>query len=179
MNANLLRPVLWVFMVLAGAGLVASAAVHVAVWLGAGIPEPFLLLHLGVFIVWLPTVLVSTHLTREFKQKDLWKAALRGAPRWMRRTQKALIALAGLNFVLFFLQHPPGRSESGPGPEDARVFSAFWMVFYGTAFAILYSALHVNEGDDGRQCRNGHRVSPIASFCEECGAPVAERRLVR
>src|SRR6266581_5144804 len=40
-------------------------------------PEPPLLF-IGIFVVWLPTVLLLNTLTRDFKQKDLWKAALRG-----------------------------------------------------------------------------------------------------
>src|SRR5881392_2188035 len=37
-------------------------------------PEPPLLF-IGIFVVWLPTVLLLNTLTRDFKQKDLWKAA--------------------------------------------------------------------------------------------------------
>jgi hypothetical protein len=40
----------------------------------------------GVFVVFLPTIFVMNRLTRDFKQKDLWRAALRGCPRWMYRT---------------------------------------------------------------------------------------------
>jgi hypothetical protein len=40
----------------------------------------------GVFAVFLPTIFVMNRLTRDFKQKDLWRAALRGCPRWMYRT---------------------------------------------------------------------------------------------
>jgi hypothetical protein len=33
----------------------------------------------GLFVVWFPTVLLMNHLTANFKQKDMWKAALRGS----------------------------------------------------------------------------------------------------
>src|SRR5437870_7027920 len=46
------------------------------------------LLFIGIFVVWLPTVLLLNTLTRDFKQKDLWKAALRGCPRSEEHTSE-------------------------------------------------------------------------------------------
>jgi hypothetical protein len=68
-------------------GFAAILLVHVASLLG--ITDPFGrsigILGPGVFVVLLPTILVMTRLTRDFKQKDIWRAALRGCPRWMYR----------------------------------------------------------------------------------------------
>jgi hypothetical protein len=44
-------------------------------------------------------------------------------------------------------------------------------VFYLIPLAVMYSATHVERFDESRRCLNGHRVSPLAKFCEECGGP--------
>jgi hypothetical membrane protein len=41
-------------------------------------------LFIGIFVVWFPTVILANRLTKDFKQRDFWKAALRGCPAWMR-----------------------------------------------------------------------------------------------
>jgi hypothetical protein len=48
------------------------------------------------------------------------------------------------------------------------------MPFYSMAFAIMYSAIHVEQRDAQRRCLEGHPVSPAAQYCEQCGKPVAE-----
>jgi len=82
-----MNTILYVLVSIAGTGLVLSVIVHAASL--AGIPTPLgeksWILHIGIFVVWFPAVLVRQPLTREFKQKDLWRAALRGCPAWMRR----------------------------------------------------------------------------------------------
>jgi len=35
----------------------------------------------------------------------------------------------------------------------------------------MYSVTQVDKFDAGRHCLNCHRISPLAKFCEECGAP--------
>jgi len=107
-------------------------------------PEPPLLF-IGIFVVWLPTVLLLNTLTRDFKQKDLWKAA-----------QTFIPLIAGRN--------------PGDGPEG---FGLFPIAFYAVSFCVMYSLIHVDERDASRRCLNGHAISPLAKFCEECGAPVA------
>jgi hypothetical protein len=90
-------------MVVAAIGLVASATVHVAALFG--VPSPFgegtWILHFGIFVVGLPAVRVLQPLAREFEQNDLWRAALRGCPEWMRRMTSAIFGYAVLNFFVF------------------------------------------------------------------------------
>jgi len=59
------------FLVLAVTGFVAVLIVHVAALLGLIYPFEVLLKFLfpGLVVVWLPTVLVMTHFTRDVKQK--------------------------------------------------------------------------------------------------------------
>lgn len=70
------------FLALAIVGSVATLAIHVASLFGFTYPFEHFLKFLGpaVFIVFLPTIFVMNQLTREFKQKDIWRAALRGCP---------------------------------------------------------------------------------------------------
>ena len=49
----------------------------------------------------------------------------------------------------------------------------FPSTFYAISFCVMYSLLHVKEYDASRRCMNGHVISPLAKFCEECGAPAA------
>jgi len=120
----------------------------------------------GVFVVWFPTVILMNRLTRDFKQKDLWKAALRGCPAWMRT---ALWVLIGGVFAGFFLQALARRSPAGSSP----MFVLFPVTFYAVSFCMMYSLINVDEFDSSRHCLNGHVIPPLAKFCEECGAPAA------
>jgi hypothetical protein len=56
--------------------------------------------------------------------------------------------------------------------NTARVGSAVQLGFCVIIAAVLYSATKVEMVDKNRHCANGHKVSPLAKFCEECGARV-------
>jgi hypothetical protein len=159
---------------LAAVGFAASLLVHLAAWARVAPPAAAWGLHLGIFVVWLPTVLVAQGLTRDFKQREFWGAALRGAPPWAPRALKWLGGYAAVNFVLFMLQ------AFGARPDDAlqaRGFSGHWLIFYGAAAGTLYSAARLRtHGDPPRTCPNGHPVSIGARFCERCGAPAVSAR---
>jgi hypothetical protein len=155
-------------MVLSALGVLASFVVFLAGMGGnLGIEKGFLrILFPGIFIVWVPTVLLMNRSTRDFKQRDIWKAALRGCPAWMRM---ALWVVVGLVFAAFFAPFLWGsRPEAFPAG-----FLLVPAVFYSVSFCVMYSTLHMEAFDAGRQCLNGHRISPLAKFCEECGAPAA------
>jgi hypothetical protein len=163
-------------MALAALGLAASAAVHAAAVLGlyATFPSWVMSLHAGVFVSFLPAVIVAHGLAREYKQREVWTGLLRGCPEWMRRTLYGLFGYAILNFLYFIVVSPGKGAATAAGRAPAiivRGFSGHWMVFYAASFAILFSYLHVDEADDARRCANGHRVSAVAKFCETCGAP--------
>ena len=124
------------------------------------------ILFFGLFVVWVPTVLLMNRLTADFKQKDLWRAALRGCPPWMKT---ALYVVIGCVFVVFFFPVLSGRS---PG-ESPHTFVFFPISFYSVSFCVMYSVIRVDRFDSTRRCLNGHAIAPLAKFCEECGAPVA------
>lgn len=163
--------VISVFFALAAVGFAATLAVHVASLFGNTylFDRTIAVLGLGVFVVFIPTIFVMNRTTRDFKRKHLWRAALRGCPRWMYWTVWAIFAYGWAGSFVLPLLYGGGNS----GANTARAMSGILLVFYLVSVAMMYSAMHVGRFDEGRRCLNGHRVSPLAKFCEECGAPVA------
>lgn len=165
------KPIIGFFAGLAAVGLLLSILSHLAAL--SGLPGPLgdsaWLLHIGIFVVWIPAVLVFRKLTAEVARKDLWKAALRGSPPWMQYMVYGFFGYAVVNFAIF-IAYAPSKGGSSPMPPDVvRGFSGHWMAFYAAAMAILYSAAHAKDFDAPRRCVNGHAVGPLAQFCERCG----------
>jgi len=150
--------------------------VHVASLFGVAAPFEHVLRYLapGVFVVFLPTIQVMTRLTRDFKQKDIWRAALRGCPQWMRRAVWVIFGYAWVGFFALPFLYGGGMDSEA---NKARMLSGTLLIFYLIPVAVLYSATQVTRFDENRRCLNGHPVSPLAKFCEECGAPVAPPRM--
>src|SRR5215831_7309479 len=92
----ILKPIMW----LAVAGFLASVIVHVYSLLGTANPfgPAAWALHVGIFVVWFPAVLVAQRLTRNVKRADFWKAIFRGCPPWVRRGAYILFPYAIVNF---------------------------------------------------------------------------------
>lgn len=158
---------------LSGLALLVSAVTHFATFFGSQGPfaELVPVMHIGIFILMLPTILVMNRLTRNVPQRDLWKAALRGCPSWMRYAAWGFFGYAGLNFTLFAIGE---HSGAGTG-SDVRGISGHWMAFYSVQAATLYSAARLwHEGAD-IVCTNGHKVSPLSKFCDQCGQPVSQQ----
>jgi hypothetical protein len=169
-----IRPALLPLQWLSTLGLILSVLVHLGALLGtdSALGEAAWFLHGGIFLVWFPAVLVLQPLTREFKQKDLWRAALRGCPTWMRWMTYGFFGYAAVNFILFIFMVPGRHASPDTPPIVLRGFSGHWMAFYSAAVAIFYSARHAEEHDQGRRCPSGHQVGPLARYCEECGRQV-------
>lgn len=168
-----MRLILSLFAFLASLGFGASLVTHVAGFLGISRPFGFdpWPLHGGIFVVWFPAVFVAIRLTRDFPQKDYWKAALRGCPQWMRHGLYVVGAYAVISFVVFFAT----TAQLSGAEEEHQVlrgFSGHWLIFYFAAFAILYSAINVGESDPQRRCSNGHPVEPSNTYCSKCGEDV-------
>ena len=167
-----IRPVLWVFAWISAIGLVVSLWVHLGAVLGKRVaPESFFwILHIGIFVVWLPAVFTSASIAKNVRPKDVWKVVLKGSTPWMRYMVYVFFAYAIVNFLLFMTQVPQVSSVRNPPAIVWRGFSGHWMVFYSAAFAILYSAAHRKQC--GWRCSNGHAVASNARYCERCGQPV-------
>lgn len=173
----LLRQFLWVFIILAFVGLVASLWVHVGAVMGRRVvPEPFFwILHMGIFVVWFPAVMVAKQRVGNLNRKDFWKVLLRDLPDWVRYLIYGFLGYAVVNFLYFFQQAPTGGGGNG-GDTPAivwRGFSGHWMVFYFAALVILYSATKENNSET--RCLNGHLVPPGTNFCTQCGQAALHR----
>ncbi|MES2222059.1 MAG: hypothetical protein V4587_13975 [Acidobacteriota bacterium] len=158
------------FLVLAVVGFVAALGVHLAALCGVTGPLQFSLKLIFpiLFVVWVATILASQRLTREFKQKDLWRAALRGCPKLL---QRALWILFGYAWIGSFTFHWLFGGGMDSPANAARSMSAILLAFYAIAACVLYSATQASKLDETSRCLNGHRISPLAMYCEKCGAP--------
>jgi hypothetical protein len=81
-----IRPLIWFFVFLSAIGLVVSLWIHLGAVMGRRVaPEAFFwMLGVGIFIVWLPAVLVAQRLVGSTNRRDFWKVVLKGSPDWMR-----------------------------------------------------------------------------------------------
>jgi|SRR5208337_2813030 len=164
----MIKVIAYAVMVLSGIGVLLCLSLYIIGVTGT-YPVPFKqpsFLFFGIFVVMFPTVILMNRLTQDFKQKDLWKAALRGCPTWMRAALWVVICCV---FAVFFL---PVLFKKSPG-DSPQTFVLFPIVFYAISFCVMYSLINVEESDPSRRCLNGHPISPSAKFCEECGAPAA------
>jgi hypothetical protein len=135
------------FLVLSGGGAVVSACVHAVSLAGIWTPMLFDLTvaaFVAVFIVWMPAFLAEDAVTRGLRWRDKWKAATRGAPRWMRRLPLWMLAYAFAVFSLF----GAWRLLTGRGADriaQLRLLSAYAAAFHAAAFSALYSYLHMER----------------------------------
>jgi hypothetical protein len=166
-----LRPLIWVLVVISATGLVLSLWIHIGAIMGRLAPPFFWVLHVGIFVVWFPAVLVAQRLVGSSSRKDFWKVILRGTPDWMRYM---LYGFFAYDLFLFFRNLPGSGTSSQSPAEQWRVFSGVWMGFYSGALAILYSA--ANSIKSSPRCTNGHLAMPNAAYCTQCGQPVMRGR---
>lgn len=167
---------IWLFMGLSAIGLIASLWVHLGAVMGRRVaPEAFFwILHMGIFVVWIPAVLVAKQRVGSLQRKDFWKQVLKDSPEWMRYMVYFFLAYAFVNFMLFMLKAPAGNTDPSLPSVVWRGFSGHWMAFYSAALAILYSA---TRGDEPvLRCTKGHAVSEDCNFCPRCGRPVVHSR---
>lgn len=171
-----MKPILNFFAALAGIGLVLSLVSHMCALFNLPGPlgEASWVLHVGIFVVWIPAVLAGQTMAKNLPSKDFWKAALRGCPPWMKYVTYGFFGYAGLNFVIFMFNAPSGLAATEPGmsPSVIRGFSGHWMAFYSAALAILYSKSYALNDNQPSRCPNGHPISPFAKFCGSCASPV-------
>jgi hypothetical protein len=174
-----------VFLALALAGLALSLIAHVTAQFGVSPPTGPATwgLHVGIFVVFIPAVIVSRRLVpNPTKEKDWWKEALRGCPRWVGWVSGGFFAYAVVNFfrpMVFGL--PPKVPGGGPTPPEVfRTFSGHWMAFYSAAAAILYAALRRDPLAD-RSLELADRLAglpggPQAADYDDCRAAEPGRR---
>lgn len=160
------------FMLLAGLGFILSLLVHLASLAGVSLPfgRAVFLLHLGLFVVWIPTVFAASRISKGAPRRDVWKVALSGCPRWLRVSIPAVFIYALINFVIFAATNVSSKGKrNDTDPSVVRGFSGHWLVFYSAAFAVMYSIRNRPSLLQERRCPTGHVVSATAQYCGACG----------
>jgi hypothetical protein len=116
---------------IAALGLLLSVAAHLSSLLGIPLPMRAILgLHGGLFVVWVP--LVMSGLVFRWHGMEVI-----GFPRWWHRAFKWSLVYAGVHFAIavmcLAIQRNASEDARGTAPYMARLLSAGWMLFYGTA----------------------------------------------
>jgi hypothetical protein len=134
-------PVVYTLLaVVSAAGLLASLGCHVLGWLEVDPPggEAVFLLHVGIFVVWVPLVLCANRAVPKG-----------GASHEHLRTEAAgcaagfvgvLFVYAIVNFLIFMAAASPFPKGRVPFLLQLRGFSGHWMLFYGVA-SVGFAAL--------------------------------------
>jgi hypothetical protein len=145
---QLLRPLMY----LAGAASVASLFVHLAALAGRNLvgERGMLFLHAGIFVVWIPTVVLtigraralspSRKLARQLDRRAREATAFPGVPSWMQRCHDG-VSLYGVISGLWLSALSDGSHAKLTLVAAVRVFSIGWLIFYGAAFMRLYSSV--------------------------------------
>lgn len=126
-------------MAFAAAGFVLSLYVHIASWFGRIVlPESwFLLLHLGIFVVFVPALLLMP-------QQSKRRHGQNQMPALLGKLMTVTLVYALANFALFMVTTATQHNHPTPAVEW-RGFSGHWMVFYLWSFAFLYAGVHPKQ----------------------------------
>lgn len=119
------------------AGFVASLAVHLSPLVGADMPEAAMVLHVGVFVAFIPVVFaMKAWAEREgFAFDDVrgqWalnKALIGMIPMWQRVAFAGLIVYVMVVFVVGVL----AAIEASTMEADPWLFSGHWLFFYAVS----------------------------------------------
>ncbi len=166
-------------MLYAAFGLALSLLVHILTFFGIqfGGNTLFFGLHIGIFPLWIPVVLIAQKMTGGAQRKDFWKVALSGCPPWMRYMTYGFFIYAVVNFAIFMIltaQHPPGKQIGAAVPSVVlHGFSGHWMAFYSAGLAILTTAYRCGLSNLQRRCPFGHEIGWKDKFCPTCGSELS------
>jgi len=144
---NAVRTMGFIFLaVVAAAGLFASVACHLMSWLLIEPPwgQSVFLLHIGIFIVWIPLVIFANR-TMPKRGRGNLEHLFAVLPRWVRVATSALFAYALLNFGYFAYCTRVYPKHGVPFLLELRRFSGHWMMFYGVALAGLVGLARVSR----------------------------------
>jgi hypothetical protein len=171
-------------MVYAAAGLILSLAVHLLSFAGIqlGGDTLFFALHVGIFPLWIPVVLISMKLAGGMPRQSSWgtgnswsswKVMLSGCPPWMQYMTYGFFIYAIVNFAIFIFLAPSGKQIGGSPPAVVwHGFSGHWMAFYSAGLATITTAYRRGLANLTPKCPNGHSISYGDKFCPVCGVPI-------
>jgi hypothetical protein len=121
-----------VLSVAAVIGFVTSAALNVLAFTPAAVSNVPPALLLGMFLVWVPTVLVTRGAASKRSMQDYWVHAFDGGRPWFRIASR-ILAVYGFFSVVFFM-FIQDRAKSSDG---TLTMLAMMMLFYGIAAMVL------------------------------------------
>ena len=140
---TLFKPLLFICYV----GIAASVAIHLRVlMLGRTIPTVLVFtLHLGIFLVTLPTLGMQRFVKRPYPKafgRTFWSAV----PRWLRNLSWGAFAYFVVVFLWYNFTHAgPAPRTSGFSPDLLVMFSAGWLSFYAVLAAALRFQIDAGE----------------------------------
>ena len=164
-----------VLAVIAQIGFWASLGWHFMQLSDRPVPESIATaLFLGIFVVWLPTVLQLVKLNGGSKTAS-WAAAafkpvFQEAPVWMITVAAGSFVYAMINFFVVTDQISGRVMQDDPRFGD--VASGHVLPFYAAAMVVLSFAARRSRAGTTRMCSQGHAVDATESRCAKCGAPV-------
>jgi hypothetical protein len=166
-------------MAYAAAGLALSMTAHLLSYAGIqlGGNGLFIALHVGIFPLWIPVVLIAMKMSGGGRSRDFWKGMLADFPAWAPYALRGVIAYTVVNFILcaalLTFVYPKSGTRGAPPPDLLwRMFSGHWMVFYGAGLLMTAAAWRRGLSNLQRRCTNGHAVAYGDRFCPTCGAPL-------
>jgi hypothetical protein len=136
-----LKTLLWPLALASLLGFLVSLWVHIGTWMGRTPGAHFWILHVGIFLVWLPAMFVSQSISK--KQKDFWKILQKDFPPWMRYMAKGFFCYALINFLFCWISIAARRE--GTEALGWRLSSGHWMLFYLAAMGIHYVGARRNS----------------------------------
>ena len=151
----------WFLLSLAGFGL--SLVVHTTAFFGISVTDRLpitMILHLGMFVVVLPLLLVVSSRKRTKSGQGRWGELFQRHPPWVLGLLYALLAYAVVNFAVGFLSSRGGVPTIVDGQPvlkshdrvirqlsqeeyerhqalETRAFSGLWLFFYGIPLLYL------------------------------------------
>ena len=123
-------------IVFAAVGLAASVGCHALGWLGIDPPggKAVFALHVGVFVVWIPLVVLANRTMPTGGERDgNLNHLVAELPRWVRAAMIAALVYAVVNFVLYMVASGAYPKKEVPFTLQMRGFSGHLMMFYGWA----------------------------------------------
>jgi hypothetical protein len=172
-RATMLQVATAILLAFCYAGIVAGVSLHIlALATALTVPGPIILaMHLGLFAVAIPTIIISNKVLSSVRPKDLWAAMRAATPVWLYRFVRVLGIYWVMVFLVFILI--VSKHETPDGPMSARTL-AFFAAGWTTGYAALAQYLYLvrNRLVARRLCPQGHEVGASARYCEVCGTPL-------
>ena len=121
---------------ISGVGLLLSGVCHLLSWFHLAPPggKAAFLLHIGIFVVWLPLVICSNQ-TASTPGRGNFDHLMEQLPIWARKCVFGIFVYAMINFVVFLVLTADYPKHGVPFWLELRGFSGHWMMFYTVSLA--------------------------------------------